>query len=338
LGRLWSAVLAVENVGIDDDFFELGGDSLLAVRICAELESELGARLAASRLWEAATVRRLAAALEVPPDPRRRLVAIQPHGRRPPLVCVPGAQGSALAFAQLARWLGDDQPLYAFEAPGTDGLEPPLDRVEDLASRYLAELTRLQPRGPYQLAGYSVGGLVALEMAQRLVAAGEAVDLVALLDSAEPKQVPLPVVETARRLRRLAGRGAFQAALEQAAAALGWSVKRRVLPWVVRVCQAMGQAVPPAARRWQVIQAHVRARAGYRPRPYPGPLTLVRAVENGEPAGAPGVWAALARGGLVVRDVAGSHDFLVEPFVGALARELAACLLGPSSPACRPRD
>jgi thioesterase domain-containing protein len=199
LVAIWERVLGTRPVGIRDDYFELGGSSWQAVRLFAEMQQALGAALPLHTLVEAPTVEQLAAALRQRQEsaPWTPLVPIQPNGSRPPFYCVHGAGGHVVLFERLARRLGDDQPFYAFQARGLEGGQEPFTRIEDIAASYVEALLAANPRGPYCLGGYSMGGMVAFEMAQQLGTQGKAVSALVIVDV--PAQNP-----RLRHLRRLA--------------------------------------------------------------------------------------------------------------------------------------
>jgi amino acid adenylation domain-containing protein len=190
--RCFEAVLEVRPVGVEDDFFALGGHSLLAVSLLARLERAEKRRLPLSLVFEAPTPRALAARLgsDAPRTRWANLVPLKPQGSRPPLFVIAAGDGNIVGFAPLARALSAEQPLYALQPSGLDGRRP-LDRgIGAMAERYLAEIRRVQPRGPYLLAGRCNGATVAYEMAQRLRAGGEDVPLLVSLDSEPPPAGP----------------------------------------------------------------------------------------------------------------------------------------------------
>jgi amino acid adenylation domain-containing protein len=190
--RCFETVLEVSPIGVEDDFFALGGHSLLAVALLAELERIGGRRLPLSIVFEAPTPRELAARIgrDAPRSRWDNLVPLKPGGSRPPLFVVAAGDGNIVGFAPLARSLSAEQPLYALQPSGLDGRRP-LDRgIGQMADRYISALRRVQPRGPYLLAGRCNGATVAFEMAQRLRAAGEEVPLLAALDSDPPPAKP----------------------------------------------------------------------------------------------------------------------------------------------------
>ena len=184
LRALWADLLGVDEVAETDDFFELGGHSLIAVRLLNRIEKRFGARLKLASLFEARTIRDLAALLRgsTEASPFVSLVAIQPTGSLPPLYVAHGVGGEVLSYSDLARCLGKEQPFYAFRAVGHDGDAERLSTIEEQAAFYISELRTHQPSGPYYLAGYSHGGRVAFEMAQQLSRAGLPVAFLGIID------------------------------------------------------------------------------------------------------------------------------------------------------------
>jgi amino acid adenylation domain-containing protein len=170
LTALWQQVLEVPKIGIHDNFFDLGGHSLKAAQLFFLLEQVYGRHLPLATLFQAPTIAELAAVLSreqwIPPW--QSLVAIQPNGTAVPIFMVPGVGGNVLIFAQLARLLGPDQPLYGLQARGLDGKEAPFTSVPEMARHYIGEIRAIRPQGPYILLGVCTGGLIAYEMAQQL--------------------------------------------------------------------------------------------------------------------------------------------------------------------------
>ena len=227
LADMWRELLGVEQVAHDDDFFDLGGHSLMAIRLMTRIKRELGVRFELSTVFEAPTVASLAALIRARvPDiddvlasgtaadaadsaapergdaPRKQLVTINARGDHRPLYVVHGAGGNVLFLSTLVRALGGDRPVHGFQAVGVNDGEIPDRSIEEMAARYVAELRAHAP-GPYLLGGYSGGGIVALEMARQLAAVGERVDHVLLFDSAPPS---LHMPGRTRRWARLARR------------------------------------------------------------------------------------------------------------------------------------
>lgn len=188
LARLWEGLLGVEPVGVLDDFFELGGDSMAAAELVAVLERRYGVALSLDRLLPGLTVTRLARLLSAA-EPSRSgspLVPIQPEGSAPPFFCVHPSGGSVLCYLDLSRLLGTGQPFYGLQGPDPRSGREPFERVEEMAAAYLAAIREGGFQGPWHLGGYSFGGCVAFEMARQLVAAGEDPPFLALLDTRAP--------------------------------------------------------------------------------------------------------------------------------------------------------
>jgi acyl transferase domain-containing protein/thioesterase domain-containing protein/NAD(P)-dependent dehydrogenase (short-subunit alcohol dehydrogenase family) len=220
LAEAWEDLLGIEEVGIHDSFFDLGGHSLIAVRLFTRVRLAFGVQLALASLFEAPTIAALADVIRretprqaigpsfsgaplVSTEGWSSLVPIQPSGRRRPLFFVHGMYGNVLNLFPLSRSLGTEQPFYGLQQRGLNGVDTPHATIEEMAACYLAEVRTVQPNGPYQLGGYSGGGLIAFEMAHQLRAAGEEVSLLALLDTPGPKILDEGI---SARLWRLWGR------------------------------------------------------------------------------------------------------------------------------------
>jgi amino acid adenylation domain-containing protein len=193
LAKIWAEVLNLEPVGIDDNFFDLGGDSLLSVRLLEQIHQQFKHELPLSTLFLNPTIESLASSLSSSKDslPWCPLVPIQIAGTNPPFFCVHPIFGVVFPYYELSQHLGKNQPFYGLQPIGLDGATP-LTRIEDMAAHYIEALRQVQPRGPYFLGGWSFGGLVAFEMAQQLEKSGEEVALLAVLDAAAPIKSNLP--------------------------------------------------------------------------------------------------------------------------------------------------
>ncbi|NVE01793.1 thioesterase domain-containing protein, partial [Massilia sp. BJB1822] len=182
LAQLWEELLGVERVGRYDNFFELGGHSLLAVQVISRISDLLGIQMPMRQLFVHPTLATLAAAV-LEEEASRCLVPLRPHGRQAPLFLIHPAGGD-IGYAQsLSRWLPDDVPVYGVAAAGLAPGESPLPSIELMAARYVSELRSIAPEGPYRIAGYSDGGIVAFEMARQLSAAKQDVAFVGLIDT-----------------------------------------------------------------------------------------------------------------------------------------------------------
>jgi len=303
LAAIWAEVLGVEHVATTDDFFDLGGDSLAAASILARVEGELGARLPLAVFFEAATVEALTAAIGGVPLTTAGPAVVLREGRgRPPFFCVHGLGGTAFRLAALAKRLPDELPFVALQAPGLDGREAPLTRIEALAELYLGAIAARQSRGPYLLGGFCMGGAVAYEMACRLEARGEKVALLALIDPP-----PLPLGFRRRPQERL--RVAATAALQR--------------------LRLRAPGPPIGEDESPVMQANRRALRRYRPGRYRGSVWLFCASDG--PEGATEDAEASMRGLVAgsVESVAfpGEHmDLVLEPGVARVAAELERAL------------
>ena len=181
---IWSEVLGIKQIGINDNFFDLGGVSLLGTRVMSRLRHAFQVDLPLGWLFEAPTVAGLAmliASRQAPREGRaspssRSLIAIQPAGSRPPIFAVPGVGGNVLCYSDLARLTGPQQPFYGLQSRGLSGTEKPLTSIEDIAAAFLEEIRGVRPKGPYNLVGACMGGMIAYEMTHQLRAAGHAVD------------------------------------------------------------------------------------------------------------------------------------------------------------------
>ncbi|HVQ23703.1 MAG TPA: AMP-binding protein, partial [Planctomycetota bacterium] len=187
LGALRRA--AGRDVGLTEDIFEAGLDSLAALAFCARVEVVLGRRLPLEVLVEARTVERLARALraDAPERPSPTLVPFRTEGAVPPFFCVHPRPGHVFAYLGLAHHLGEEIPFYGLQARGLDGREPPQRDLGEMVASYLGEVRRTQPRGPYHLGGFCAGGVIAMEMARALFAQGESVALLVLCDTKLPR-------------------------------------------------------------------------------------------------------------------------------------------------------
>jgi amino acid adenylation domain-containing protein len=189
LVRLWEEVLGVAQVGVRDNFFDLGGHSILAVSLMAEVERVFDRSLPIATLLRHPTIEGLAEALtrQSSAEPWSPLVPIKPEGSATPFFCVAGGGGNVLYFHHLAHCLPAQRPFYGLQAVGLDGQREPLAKVEEIAAENIRAIRRVQANGPYLLGGHCFGGWVAFEMAQQFRRQGQEVALVALLDSPAPR-------------------------------------------------------------------------------------------------------------------------------------------------------
>ena len=339
LRDLFAQLLKIDEIGMDDDFLELGGDSLIAQQLLSEVATRLGATLPTSTLVEAPTVTALAARIataqrNLPTHPT--CVPLNAVGTRPPLFCVAGAGGLALNFLALARRLGPDQPVYGLQAQGLESRAVPDWTVRRHAQRHLAVLRLIQPRGPYHLAGFSFGGLIALEMAQLLADAGEQVAMLMLLDPTLPRSARGGTdtgtgtdsgTDTADE-----GREGADRRLAPGPARLSGLLSRRLpQPNVNKLLKAARLPLAGLVRYPGLTQFDVFFNQGriltqsYQVRPYDGRTVFYVAEQN--PDSGHQEWARYLTGDATIVTVPGEHHtILTEPHVRVLADDLRSRL------------
>ena len=316
LSKIWATVLSKDKVGIRDNFFDLGGHSLLAARLMHRIEQTFAQRLPLAALLQAPTIEQLAAQLRQEGDSASwsSLVTIQPEGSRLPFFCVHGVGGNVVGFRDLARHMGSDQPFYALQPQGLDGQRPCLTSIPEMAGRYIKEIRRIQPEGPYRIGGYSFGGLVAYEMAQQLRAQDQEVGLLALFDTYPGKLESR--TSAIRKLRKLAFKDAARFLLKKGSFVMMTLGKRLELQMLPKPLRAVRQACAKAAATYEV-------------EPYDGVVTLFRAKEKsaGSLDDPYAIWWRVAAGGVDLREISGDHlSLLKQPQVRFLAEELVRAL------------
>lgn len=199
LAQIWAETFELERVGIHDNFFKLGGHSMIATVVVAQIIDIYNVDLPVRRLFQAPTIAQLAkiveqltlkaedgSAMEVQEEPPQILVKMQPEGAAPPFFFVHAVGGHVFCYAELATALGTEQPFYALQAPSPGQINSPITTIEEIAELYLQEIRRVQPEGPYFLGGWSLGGVIAWEMTRQAGLEGGSVALLALIDSALP--------------------------------------------------------------------------------------------------------------------------------------------------------
>ncbi|HKB24495.1 MAG TPA: amino acid adenylation domain-containing protein, partial [Methylomirabilota bacterium] len=319
LAGIFAQLLGVERVGVHDDYFDLGGHSLLAIQLMARVKAAFDVELPLRALFETPTVAGLASRVEAarrsaPSPAATPLVAIQPKGARPPLFCVHPLGGSVLCYVGLARQLGADQPVYGLEAPNLEGDQEPPANITDMAARYVDAIRARQPHGPYHLAGWSFGGLVAFEMARQLVAEGDEVALLALLDTSAPTAVARAAHGDERNLP------AFREGLDRLDSEEQLGRFMTTVMGLDAVPEDLG--LPEIGRARRLWSANLRATLSYEPEVFPHRITLFRAA-HGRPKDPTLGWADFMSAPVEVHEVPGDHyTMLAQPHVGVLAARL----------------
>lgn len=181
---IWKESLNRDKIDIFSNFFEIGGHSLIAVRVMNKIEQQTGKKLPLSALFEHSTIEQLAKLIDADIEIYSEfLVPIKPNGTKPPLFMVHGAGLNILNFKHVITHFDDDQPVYGIQGIGPNGYENWFESIEEMAACYIESIVKINPKGPYALSGFSFGGVVALEMARQLEKQGKKVSIIALLDS-----------------------------------------------------------------------------------------------------------------------------------------------------------
>ncbi len=332
LAAIWCEVLEVERVGVLDSFFNLGGDSLMTVRLASIIRRQFDRELPIAVLLQGDTVADIARYLrQRVPVEWSPLVPIQPHGDRLPLFCIHPIGGNVLCYSELAGSLGDDQPVYGIQARGVDGSLEPTSSMDEMVEEYVAAIREVTS-GPYHLAGWSSGGVVAYEIARRLKAAGAEVGSLTLFDSLAPALLDVDADDEAMILTELAG---FLNRFYQLGIDLNYdelsSLHSRERTALVLERARRTNFLPAdldedyVQRFLHVCQANLRAIDAYEAEPGDLQLTLYRAGHS-EPRGKDGGdidadlgWRDLVGDGLRIEHVEGDH---VSMLTGDRARRL----------------
>jgi acetoacetyl-CoA synthetase len=318
---IWERVLKHSAIRSDENFFDLGGDSLLAVALFLEIEKQTGRKLPITIIYDAPTIASLAAVLEKSDTLPKisPLVLLKPGDDAPPLFMMHGLGATVLGLLDLAKRTPSRHPIYGVQPRGSDGVEAPDQRLEDMARYCLAAIDEVQPHGPYLLAGLSFGGVVMLEVAHRILERGDDVALLAMVDSyPHPRFWPLKT-----------WLGVLWRRARYHASALGRLELRQVIPYVTRRSAnlsqhirkrggehferepGVGKSMPEALN--EVLRCSILALASYRPRYYPGKVTFLQAsLAAQHPDDARLVWGKLA----------GRHPDDVRLIWGKLVQEL----------------
>ncbi|MQA25135.1 MAG: hypothetical protein GEU94_06630, partial [Micromonosporaceae bacterium] len=293
LAEAWRDLLGAEQLGVADNFFHLGGNSLQATQLVARVRDEFGVSLQPRELFLCPALGQLAARIDdacaashasKAGQAASPVTPIAVAGDRPPLFFVHPVGGAVTPYARLASLLGDDQPFYGLEDPGLNQ-GASATSLPDAAARYVAAIREVQPKGPYHLGGWSFGGAAALEMACQLRAAGEQVALVAALDTGLPaeRHAPDPVELLAWFVRDVAG-VATAAPPPLDLDALRRQPAAEQVEAVLTALEAAGLASADVREqlraRIEVFSANSRAFLAHQPRPYDGRLALLSAADH----------------------------------------------------------
>jgi thioesterase domain-containing protein len=330
VAELWEEVLGTRGIGISDSFFDMGGHSLLAVRLLARVRKTFQRDLPLAVLFQDPTVAGMAGFLRknAPPPPWSSLVVLQPAGWRPPLFIATG--GAAMLYRSIAQHLAPDQPVYGLQGEDIFGNRTDYPGVEEIARAYIEEMRQVAPEGPYHLAGWSFGGMIAFEMACQLREMGEEVAHLGLIEAYAPGYPRFPalpgrllwhagnVLRMKPDARRVYLRDRFKGAA---------SMLRRNLFYVARKSVRRLDTPLPTGLRNSVWTADLQA-ADYQPRVYTGRIDLFRAEVQPEGCKTDPYlgWGSLAER-IQVWECPGRHGNIgLEPNVAHLAQAIRQAL------------
>jgi amino acid adenylation domain-containing protein len=337
--RLWQEIFG-ERVGVTDDFFALGGDSLQAVRLLLLVEQKFGRELPLATLLRGRTVEQLARILREQPGAAAEerwplLVPIQ-QGGSPPVFLVHPSGGNVLCYVEFAHHLGTDKTVYGIQSQGLDGVTPPSSSMAEMAAHYVAAIRGVQPRGPYLLGGLSSGGMLALEMAQQIRASGDRVALLAMIEArcASSDEQRAGALTLTRNFDDAVMTFWFLVIFSRT---IGIEVPTKLeefegLEADARTAKLLHELeakhlMPPGTGTKQlqtivdVFKGNIRALVGYLPQPYPDPVVLFKAQETypqwpNRPSPPPWGWESCLSQ-LHVSTIPGNHFTVLHPAFSA---------------------
>jgi thioesterase domain-containing protein/acyl carrier protein len=348
LVQIWEEILGIQPIGVEDNFFAIGGHSFLAVQLIAKVTEAFGQKFSLADLLQQPTLAAMAktiapsalhatAAGQATADQPLPfcLVPFQRSGPRAPLYLVHGADGQVLCYAELAKTLGNERPLYGLQALAMDRAQTPHTTVTAMAEHYVTAIRQVQPHGPYRLLGWSFGGYVVYEMAQLLQRLGEPVAHLILLDTAHPALLPrqwLRLDETTllfswmrphinnqddASLALIACDPELPAfrqldSATQYQMVIAWSQQQGLLPATWRAAD-LRHLIANGRTAHQALQA-------YQPQPYAGHLTLIRVDSTAAQRDSTLGWQTLVSKGVTVHPMPGTHQqMVIHPYVTRLA-------------------
>jgi thioesterase domain-containing protein/acyl carrier protein len=364
---IWRDILQVDRVGARDNFFSLGGDSLLAVQLFVRIQKVFGRALPLSTLFKAPTIRQLAAVLQERPGSGGRPPAIEilSRSRGRPLFFVHTLSGELLCWRPLIKYLGQDHTIYGLKLPEENGVGQPFNDIPAMAAHHVEQMCLVQPEGSFCVVGYCFGASLALEIAQQLVSRGREVGLLAVIDAApsrtqaRPNSVLRTIYQAVLNLRYWVSDDLLATRPDVKLA----RVYRKVTTILRRVGGCISPAPPapsslPDSYR-KKMQTHHLAWSSYAARPYAGSVAVFKArtrplLQSFDPnlgwrqwvegqtvllrwwllSLDPDLgWGGMARGGAKVCEMPGHHwDILQEPYVQHLAQEMRLSLAHLSGP------
>jgi len=352
LATLWEELLQLDRVGVQDNYFDLGGTSLLSVELVTKIEQVFGQKLPLTAIVEAPTIAQLAARL-TQPSTQDSLVLIRTGGSKLPVFLVHDGDGETLLYRNLAYRLKPEHPVYGLQPYSKDGFALLHSRITDMADYHITKMRSVQPQGPYLLGGMCAGGLIAFEIAHRLQQQGESVGMVAIIDAADvaaPKRVGRIAEQRLKRFFSTLGEEQSQSwltklgyiltkARQKLINVVTYEISSRLKTWqhrsqmrqLQRALDA-GNLPPTSLRNLSVRTIYLFAESEYVPTDlYPGEVALFRATA-GEGTDEPYVniysdpllgWGQRVTQTVRVYDIPGGHSsMLQEPNVAAMAEAM----------------
>jgi amino acid adenylation domain-containing protein len=314
LSQIWSQVLHIQAIARDDNFFDLGGTSLLALRLFEKIQKNFGINLPLATLFTAPTIAQLASLISDQgwSASWSSLVSIQPHGIKPPFFCVHPLGGHVLCYQPLAEALGIDQPFYGLQSRGLNNGQISSTSIEEIATDYLHEIKLVQPQGPYFLGGHSFGGFVAYEIARQLEQQGDKVAIIALFDCLGPNYY---CKYTFSERMKIHFSNLTQLSLPRAfhyfQVRVEFFLKQKVSQSIQqKYFQIANLFLSPKQKSLSAVSHNnYLALQKYKPQTYRGKLTIFRAkVRDVKGYSTPnGGWQGLALGGADVYEIPGDH-------------------------------
>jgi amino acid adenylation domain-containing protein len=350
LAEIWGKIFGLKQIGVHDDFFALGGNSLLVTRLIAEVHKSFSQELSVAAFFQNPTIDGMAKRVQEEKQAasqyhltksRSSIVPIRPEGSGPPLFLLHGVGGRIFGFHALIRHLEPSQRIYGVEYVINDSAPVKLS-LEDLAEQYIKEIRSVQAEGPYYLLGYSFGGLLAFEIAQQMCELGQEVGLLGMVDTlilncveghdsrqsmiGTLKKMALALNSQARRVLR--GPDRLDYIRDELSIKKG-DLTARIRALVYKILTAGERALPKVLEQAYAVNWFAASR--YRPRQYPGCVTLFRATSGDitayEEYGGKLEWRSLAKGDVEVYEIAGTHHNIIrEPNVKLLAQAVTYCL------------
>jgi thioesterase domain-containing protein len=333
---LWRSMLGVPEITKDTNVFSVGATSLSILRLVTRMNSHYSMGFGLASLIAAPTISMVAELVRkrYAPNIATSLVPIQPLGSRHPLFIIHGAGGNVVNFYGLTTRIGADQPVYGVQAQALEANQAALTRIEDMAAHYLKEIRRVQEHGPYHFLGYSYGGVMALEMAHQLLAVGEKVGMLGMLDTRASEYIPGSAAKASSgqvaRQGRLASYFHRSRGHENTKTWLEFFVKdlrERRIRYVTKLAAKMFSKIPVFLKNTHEINAY--AARNYKVRPISARLTLFRAAKQADKTiPSDNGWSPIFREGVEVYEVPGDHwHVLYEPGIDVLAKSIRDCLV-----------